>query len=64
MTDRNTHGGAREGAGRPAGSVRPHRTELVAVRLTPEERRIAEEIGGGVASEGIRVALKRAENKS
>lgn len=48
------HGGAREGAGRPAldgGSVR------VTVTLTPAHVAKAEELGGGNVSEGIRKAL-------
>lgn len=51
----NYHGGAREGAGRPAldgGSVR------VTVTLTPELVAKADELGGGNTSEGIRIALK------
>jgi len=50
-------GGTRKGAGRPAGSTTTERTEKLMVRLTPEERAKAEDIGKGNASEGLRIAL-------
>lgn len=52
-----TSGGKRKGAGRPVGSTRSERTELLAVRLTASERAKAEKIGEGNASEGLRAAL-------
>jgi hypothetical protein len=53
------HGGHRKGAGRPAGTLRPNRTELVAVRLATAEREKAARLGSGNASRGIRYALNQ-----
>jgi hypothetical protein len=52
-----TSGGKRKGAGRPVGSTRPGRTVTLPVRITPEQRAKAKRIGGGNASEGLRIAL-------
>ena len=53
-----THGGARNGAGRKPGSIKPDaRRLMVNVKLTPEEKALALTIGDGNASEGIRRAL-------
>ena len=54
-------GGPRPGAGRKAGYRKEHAArELIAVRLTAEQRRIAEALGDGNASAGIRAALDKA----
>lgn len=54
----NTHGGAREGAGRKPGSVKPDaKREAINVKLTQVEKALALAIGDGNASEGIRRAL-------
>lgn len=51
-------GGARPGAGRKPGSTKPEsRRQLVAVRLSSDERAKAEMIGNGNASAGLRTAL-------
>lgn len=52
-----SQGGKRKGAGRPKGSKKTS-SAVLAVRLTIAERRKAEKIGGGNASEGVRRALK------
>lgn len=53
-------GGKREGAGRKPGSSKPDsRRQLVAVRLSDEERAKAETIGEGNASAGLRKALAK-----
>ena len=53
-----TTGGNRPGAGRNAGYRKEGAArELIAVRLTTEERRIAAYLGDGNASAGIRQAL-------
>lgn len=53
-----THGGAREGAGRKPGSIKPDaRRLMINVKLTAEEKALALAIGDGNASEGIRRAL-------
>ena len=58
-----TTGGKRAGAGRKAGYRKENAArELIAVRLTAEERRIAENLGGGNASAGIRMALHQARS--
>ena len=54
------HGGAREGAGRKPGYRKPEalrRSESVHCRMTKAERQCAEEIGGGSAAKGLRLAL-------
>lgn len=57
-----TAGGKRPGAGRPKGTTKSTaRGEMLAVRLTAEQRAIAERIGMGNASEGIRRALDAAK---
>lgn len=64
MSDDNpkTHGGRRQGAGRPTGSAKPESRGLqVNVRLTDDEFAKALALGNGNASEGIRLALKRAK---
>lgn len=54
-----TAGGPRPGAGRKVGYRKEGAArELIAVRLTAEERAIAERLGSGNASEGIRRALR------
>ncbi len=53
------HGGYREGAGRKPGNRRPP-VKASAVKLSDDERAIAETLGGGNLSEGIRVALRKA----
>mgnify|MGYP000876471207 CR=1 FL=1 len=45
-TRKNKHGGAREGAGRPEGSVKPDKKESITVRLTPEQREKLKVLGG------------------
>lgn len=53
-----SRGGSRQGAGRPAGSVKPDaKSEQVNVRLTPAQRSKAERIGNGKAADGLRRAL-------
>lgn len=54
-----TRGGKRKGAGRPVGStkLKDKLSENLLVRVTPSQRVKAERIGGGNASEGVRVAL-------
>ena len=57
-------GGARPGSGRPVGTVKPEsKRQLVAVRLSDEERAKAETIGEGNASAGLRKALARYRSK-
>jgi hypothetical protein len=52
-------GGKREGAGRPAGSsIGEAKTESVTFRLTPAEKALAEKLGNGNASKGLRRALE------
>ena len=54
----STHGGAREGAGRKPGSIKPDaKRAMINVKLTTEEKALALAIGDGNASEGIRRAL-------
>lgn len=53
-----SRGGSREGAGRPAGTMKADaKTEQVNVRLTREQRAKAERIGAGKAADGLRRAL-------
>lgn len=57
---KNTWGGAREGAGRPKGSVKVSADpkEPRTFRLEQSLLKLAREIGGGNTTEGIRRALK------
>ena len=52
-------GGHRPGAGRKPGSRKPT-VRASAVKLSDDERAIAETLGGGNLSEGIRIALHKA----
>lgn len=59
-----TAGGKRPGAGRPKGTTKSTaQRELLAVRLTAEQRATAERLGMGNASEGIRLALDAWEQR-
>ena len=54
------HGGKRPGAGRPKGSTKPgSKTELLMIRVTPQQKAKALKLGDGNASAGIRIALDR-----
>ena len=44
--DKKTHGGAREGAGRPEGSIKLEKKESITIRLTPEQREKLKALGG------------------
>ena len=56
-----TRGGPRPGAGRPTGTKKPgSRPRQVNARLSDLELAQAEALGDGNASEGLRVALRRA----
>jgi len=57
----NNHGGHRHGAGRPKGSVNPlaaHRRKHM-IMLSDAEWALAQSLGGGNASQGVRLALVR-----
>lgn len=46
MMKKSNRGGAREGAGRPAGSTKPDKKESITCRLTPEQRVKLKTLGG------------------
>lgn len=58
------HGGPRPGAGRKPGWRKPGaRDQVLLVKLTTRERTMANEIGDGNASLGVRRALYRASQQ-
>lgn len=60
MTDDGRTGGTGSPV-QPRRRGRPRKGDALLVRLDARERQIAVELGGGVAAEGIRIALKAAD---
>lgn len=44
--NKKPHGGAREGAGRPEGSIKLEKKESITIRLTHEQREKLKALGG------------------
>jgi len=58
-----THGGAREGAGRKPGWRKPGAKRIIVnVKLSEAERDLVLRLGEGNANEGIRKALRLADD--
>ena len=58
MSQPSSHGGARPGAGRKLGYVKPGaKRAMIVVKVTTDEKDFARKLGEGNASEGVRRAL-------